>query len=400
MHSLAGVHLLNTEVLARLQDTQILGVRLNQALGRLANICNQPIQEIKAHRFPYHHSKNLNILLIRGERIVGNNVLFGSKKVRDGLLFQVWEFFLEFVGESEGHNRETGVVVCGGLVCFSKNGVLYAKELVFAFLAVDIRYAGVPSCGLERLGKEASVAQAVFHDGSVACESEMDQVVVLGDDLGSGTREVEGVGFFCSTQVVQLEDQVLRKHRLVTPNYPAHTSVDEAKLVAGCVDGLDTWEFEVPLWTSGLGVREGCNLGRRLASKIFRARDETYKSSTCCINVNWDVNTGLGLVLVKYLGDLLNGLVMPSVGTSQDDKDPNGIPVNVLLYQFRVKSELALLRNWQDSSLDFEVTGELLQCYLSIGSHDDVGLRRVLALLRTFLLPTSLHRQPAKVDSL
>ena len=51
----------------------------------------------------------------------------------------------------------------------------------------------------------------------------MNKVIVLGDNLGPRTREIESVGLFCSTEVVQLKDQMLGKVRLVSPDDPSYT---------------------------------------------------------------------------------------------------------------------------------------------------------------------------------
>lgn len=50
---------------------------------------------------------------------------------------------------------------------------------------------------------------------------------------------------------MQLEDEMLGEEGLVTPDYPADTGRDQAVLVAGGIDRLDTRKFKVP----GIGVR-------------------------------------------------------------------------------------------------------------------------------------------------
>ncbi len=67
---------------------------------------------------------------------------------------------------------------------------------------MDVAEAGVPACGLEALGEDASVGEAVLHDFTVAGEAEVDEVIVLHDDLRAGPGEVEGVGLLGAAEVV------------------------------------------------------------------------------------------------------------------------------------------------------------------------------------------------------
>jgi len=60
----------------------------------------------------------------------------------------------------------------------------------------------------------------------------MDQVVVLSDDLSSWTREVQSVGLFGSSKIVQFEDEMLGQLGLIAPDDPSYTCVHEAELVA------------------------------------------------------------------------------------------------------------------------------------------------------------------------
>lgn len=85
----------------------------------------------------------------------------------------------------------------------------------------------------------------------------MDEVVVLRDDLRTGPREIEGVGFFGAAEIVQLEDEVPGEVGFVAPDYPANAGVDKPEFVAGCVDGFDARELEIPIVVGG-------QMGRRL----------------------------------------------------------------------------------------------------------------------------------------
>ena len=50
-----------------------------------------------------------------------------------------------------------------------------------------------PASGFEGLAQEARVAKAIFHDSSESIEAEMNKIIILGDDLGTWTREVKSV---------------------------------------------------------------------------------------------------------------------------------------------------------------------------------------------------------------
>lgn len=146
----------------------------NQILRRRANIRNQPIQQIKTHTLPHHDPQNLNLILIRRQRVVGNNILLRPQQVTDILLFDVRKLLLELITETEGHNWQTGVVVGARFVVFAEDLGGCALEGVLAFLAVDVGHTGVPAGGFEGLGEEAGVGQAVLHDGAIAGEAEVD----------------------------------------------------------------------------------------------------------------------------------------------------------------------------------------------------------------------------------
>ena len=52
-------------------------------------------------RFTNNNSKNLLLLLIWRKRIVGKNPSFNTQQGRNGSLFDVREFFVEFLGQME-----------------------------------------------------------------------------------------------------------------------------------------------------------------------------------------------------------------------------------------------------------------------------------------------------------
>lgn len=75
---------------------------------------------------------------------------------------------------------------------------------------MNVANADIPSGRLQALAKQSGIIQAIFHDFSVSRESEMDEIAVLGDYLSTRPGEIKSVGLFCSAEVVELEDEVLR----------------------------------------------------------------------------------------------------------------------------------------------------------------------------------------------
>jgi hypothetical protein len=100
----------------------------------------------------------------------------------------------------------------------------------------------------------------VKHDGAVAMLAQADQLVVLAQDLGGTTGEVEGERSLIGAKVVDVEDQLGREVLGITPDTPTNTGVDEAILVTRDVDGDNLFETEVP---DKIGVDEGCNEATR-----------------------------------------------------------------------------------------------------------------------------------------
>lgn len=83
---------------------------------------------------------------------------------------------------------------------------------------------------LETSSEVVSGADQVGHDGAVAVLAETDELVVLANDLRGTLGEVEGERGLLSTEVVDVEDQVLGEVVAVAPDGPADTGVDETVL--------------------------------------------------------------------------------------------------------------------------------------------------------------------------
>jgi hypothetical protein len=138
---------------------------------------------------------------------------------------------LELIRERKCNDRQTGIVA-GGVFTFLVLRLAFLVDEV-SLLAVDVADASVPASGLQSATEQTGIGESVLHDALEARESKMNEVVVLRNDLSSRSREVEGVGLFGSTEVVQLEDQVLGKIAFVSPDDPANAGIDQTKLVTG-----------------------------------------------------------------------------------------------------------------------------------------------------------------------
>jgi hypothetical protein len=133
----------------------------------------------------------------------GDNVLLGAEKVGDGFLLDVGVVFVELVGEREGYDGKTGVVVCAILPFIVLLLALF--ELEVTFLAVDVTDTAVPALYrevsiclygssarsmysvFERSAQQPRIGQHVLHNSAVSGEAQVDQIVVLCDDLSTGS---------------------------------------------------------------------------------------------------------------------------------------------------------------------------------------------------------------------
>jgi hypothetical protein len=92
-------------------NQQIRLIAINQILRRLTNIRNQPIKQIKRHRLSNYDTQDLSAVLVWGEWVVGDDVLFCAEQFADAFLPEMREFFGEFGGEVECYDGEAGVVI-------------------------------------------------------------------------------------------------------------------------------------------------------------------------------------------------------------------------------------------------------------------------------------------------
>lgn len=265
---------------------------------------------------------------------------------------------------------------------------------------MDVAQDGEEAALLQRTAQKPGVLKVRERDIAVALEPKVHEVEVLRDDRVRGARKVERERVLDRAEVVQLEDEVLREELLRAPDDPADTDVRETELVPGGVDRDHARDAEVPL---KFGVGEG--------------RDE---AAGCAVDVNGHGVAGARLVLVEEVGHLFDGLVVtgvgaymivrsaafcadrPSVRTSKNDIDTDGVLVDVFHRALRVEPVLALLGDGYQTALNVEVAGELFECDLCVRAHHDVGTGLVdrLSGRLALLLPDALHRKPAELDGL
>ena len=148
---------------------------------------------------------------------------------------------------------------------------------------------------LKCAAKQPSIFEIIQSDRTVPFEPKMDEIEVLGYDGVGRAREVEREGILHGTQVVKFEDEVLGEVSFGSPDDPTYSDVRQAEFMTGCVNRDNTGDLEIPqmLWSS-----EGRHEGSRSTSYVDRDRV-----------------TSSSFIFVKKICDLLNGLVMPRIGT-------------------------------------------------------------------------------------
>jgi hypothetical protein len=219
--SFVSVLLLDARCGAGLKSREIHRIGVHQHLGNSTDVRNETVDHVQRQRLAYDHAEDLSLILTRRERVVcsglatvrpgcvcgevqtGDDVLLGAEKVGDGFLLDVGVVFLELVGEREGYDGKTSVVVCAILPFIVLLFALFELEL--AFLTMDVTDTTVPTlyCKVsmclygssarstysvfERSAQQPRIGQHVLHNSAVSGEAQVDQVVVLRDDLSTGS---------------------------------------------------------------------------------------------------------------------------------------------------------------------------------------------------------------------
>ena len=204
----------------------LLFIHLTQSLHGQFDVCNERVAARMREVLADNDTHHLQALRVGSHGVGGDDPTTLSELMCDGELVEL----VAVIGvKTEGNQRET--------ITTSLRHQLEAHLLNRGSQIV---------CGLGQ----------VEHDSAVAVLAQADQLVVLAQNLGSTTREIESKGSLVSTKVVDVEDQLSRQVLGVTPDAPTDTGVDQTVLVARNVDRDDLLETEVP---DEVRVDEGCN---------------------------------------------------------------------------------------------------------------------------------------------
>lgn len=130
-----------------------------------------------------------------------------------------------------------------------------------AFLAQDGKFASV----FQFLGQVVSSLDKVLHDVSESNFTKSNQDIVLCNDVGSSFTKVEGercLRFTCvsrimsnvycyqtylvRTEIVDVENQILRQVLFASPQGPADTRVSETILVTRDINRMNSLKLEIP----------------------------------------------------------------------------------------------------------------------------------------------------------
>src|SRR6266480_5296631 len=203
----------------------------------------------------------------------------------------------------------------------------------------------------------------------IAGPAEAEEVVVLGDDLVAGTREIQGEGGHLAAEVVHVKDEIIGQLVFVAPDDPADAGIDKTVFMAGGIDGLDARNTEVPFEV-----------------RLQKWRDE---ASAGGIDVDGNIEALLLLQLIEGVADLADRLVAAVEGTAQNRHNADSVFV-AELYDFFCAKMIALPLHRHEARLDVPIATKFLPADLHIDAHHEIrtisGLARCLhALALAFL---------------
>ena len=189
-------------------------------------------------------------------------------------------------------------------------------------------------------------------DPAIALAPETQEIVILGDDLAAGTREIQGEGGHVAAQVIDPEDQVLGQLLGIAPDHPANAQGRQPELVAGGVDGFHARQPEIP---EEIGIVEGGE-----------------KAAAGGVDMHGNVQARIGLQLVQRLTDLGHGFVLAGVGHAQGRHHADGVFV-APGQGFRRAHDEPILFHGDFAQFDIPVAGELVPADLHRAA-DQIGL--------------------------
>jgi hypothetical protein len=204
--------------------------------------------------------------------------------------------------------------------------------------------------------------------------AQAEKVVVLANDFPAGSREVKREGRHVAAEIVDLKNQFLGKVVLLPPQRPPNAQRRETKFMAGSIDGFYPRQTEVP---EQLRLHEG--------------REESAAGS---VDVDGDVEPGLGLQLVQRHADLVDRLELQGERDAEGNDHADGVFIAALEHFFRGEQQaLAFHGNFAD--FDVEVAAELVPADLD-RAHDEVRSVDGFALGALAFAPLPLEGQAAE----
>ena len=192
------------------------------------------------------------------------------------------------------------------------------------------------------------------------------ELVILGQNLVTRTRKVDGNTRYIGTQIVHGKVHLLGQILLVFPNHPAHTGIYQTILVAGSADGKYPFQAEIP--------------------NRFRINERVNKTTGSGIHVDANLPTFLGVQLVEGIVNLLHVIVQPSNRHPLNRHHANGVLVASLDNVLRVKRDL-LRRHGNHTHFHIPVDSELLPHHLHTGRDNEIRFIDRKTFRFTSLLP-------------
>jgi hypothetical protein len=72
-------------------------------------------------------------------------------------------------------------------------------------------------------------------DCCIAFKTEMNEIVVLGNDVSSRTREVEGICFLDTSKIMEFKFEMSGKFLLISPDNPSYTRIHKPVFMSGTI---------------------------------------------------------------------------------------------------------------------------------------------------------------------
>ena len=211
-------------------------------------------------------------------------------------------------------------------------------------------------------------------DLGVAFAAETEEVVVLRDNLSAWSREIQGEGWHVATEIIDVEDQILRQIGLLSPDHPPRSERRQAEFVTRSIDRLDPRETEVP-------------------HQIRRA-EWSEESAAGRVDVDGNIQAGASLQIVECGGDRGDRFVVPCECHAERGHHADGVLV-AALHRFLGRHDEAAIGHGDLTQLDVPIAREFLPANLH-RTADEVRFVRRLSFGAAFGPPAPFHGHPAE----